>query len=191
MLKNSGTILMETDRLTLRRFAAKDIEQSFTNWASDSNSSKYFINFPHKNISDTENMIKHWIQLYEDKCNYIWAIELKKTGEIIGNITVDTSFASLEMCEIAYMLGSSWWNKGYASEALKKVLDYLFCHEDFYLVEAKYNITNNASAKLLQKSGMKQDGILRARRIDKESGERNDLVICSLLKSEYINTSHY
>ena len=112
---------------------------------------------------------------------------MKKTGDIIGNISVDDSFASLEMCEIAYMLGSSWWNKGYASEALKKVLNYLFCHEGFYLVEAKYNITNSSSAKSLQKLGMKQDGILRARRIDKESGERNDLVVCSLLKSEYVN----
>ncbi|GKX66504.1 hypothetical protein rsdtw13_17620 [Clostridium sp. TW13] len=55
------------------------------------------------------------------------------------------------------------------------------------MVEAKYNITNKASAKLLQKLGMKHDGILRNRRIDKESGARNDLVICSILKSEYVN----
>ncbi|MDP4147504.1 MAG: GNAT family N-acetyltransferase [Bacillota bacterium] len=189
MLGNNGTMLIQTDRLNLRRFVMEDIDQSFTNWASDSYSSKYFIHYPHKNKSDTENMIKQWIQSYEDKCTYIWAIEVKNTGDVIGNVTVDTSFASLEMCEIAYMLGALWWNKGYASEALEKVLNYLFCHEDFYLVEAKYNITNRASAKLLQKLGMKQDGILRDRRIDKESGERNDLVICSLLKSEYVNAT--
>ncbi|GKX66505.1 hypothetical protein rsdtw13_17630 [Clostridium sp. TW13] len=105
-MKNNGTILIETDRLNLRRFVKEDIEQSFTNWASDTNSSKYLAYYPHKKKSDTENMITHWIQLYEDKCTYIWAIEVKNTGDIIGIITVDASFASVEMCEIAYMLGS-------------------------------------------------------------------------------------
>ncbi len=186
-MNNYGTKKLETDRLILRKFVTEDIEQSFVNWASDFNSSRYFVNYPHKRKSDTENVINHWIQSYENKCTYVWAIEVKETGDVIGNIAVDASFAVLEMCEIAYMLGSSWWNKGYASEALEKVLNYLFSHEGFYLVEAKYNITNKASAKLLQKVGMRQDGILRDRRINKESGERNDLVICSLLKSEYIN----
>ncbi|WP_234117827.1 GNAT family N-acetyltransferase [Clostridium hydrogenum] len=188
-MKNNGTALLETDRLRLRRFTTTDIEQSFINWASDSNSSKYIAYYPHKNKSDTENMINQWIQSYENKCTYIWAIEVKETGEVIGNISASVPFAALEICEIAYMLGSSWWHKGYALEALKKVLDYLFSHEDFYMVEAKYNITNKASGKLLHKVGMKQDGILRHRRIDKESGERNDLAICSLLKSEYANES--
>jgi ribosomal-protein-alanine N-acetyltransferase len=186
-MKNNGTMLLETDRLILRRFVAEDIEQSFINWASDYNSSRYFANYPHEKKSETENVINNWIQSYENKSNYIWAIEVKETGDLIGNIRVDVSFASLEMCEIAYMLGSLWWNKGYASEALKKVLNYLYCHEGFYLVEAKYNITNTASGKLLRKMGMRQDGVLRDRRIDKESGERNNLVICSLLKSEYVN----
>jgi ribosomal-protein-alanine N-acetyltransferase len=83
------------------------------------------------------------------------------------------------------MLGSKWWNKGYATEALKEILNYLFFSEEFYLVEAKYNSENVPSGKLLQKVGMKQDGVLRDRRLNKETGERNDLVICSVLKTEY------
>jgi ribosomal-protein-alanine N-acetyltransferase len=84
------------------------------------------------------------------------------------------------------MLGSKWWNKGYATEALKAVIDYLFISEDFYLIEAKYNSNNAASGKLLEKVGMLQDGVLRDRRLDKETGRRNDLVICSIRKAEYL-----
>lgn len=77
-MKNNGTALLETDRLRLRRFNTSDIEQSFRNWASDSNSSKYIAYYPHKNKSDTENVINQWMQSYENKCTYIWAIEVKE-----------------------------------------------------------------------------------------------------------------
>lgn len=73
---------------------------------------------------------------------------------------------------------------------MKRIINFLFTHEDFYLIEAKYNITNAASGKLLSKLGMKQDGVLRDRRIDKVTGERNDLAICSILKREYIDSLH-
>lgn len=184
-MNNNGTIALETDRLLLRRFVPEDIEQSFHNWASDVNSSTYFACYPHREIADTEKMLSDWMKSYEDNCTYIWAIEAKEDKTVIGNITANASYPSLEMCEIGYILGSAWWNKGYAREALEEVLNYLFLHEGFYLVEAKYNITNTASGKLLNKVGMRQDGILRDRRRDKITGERNDLVICSMLKREY------
>ncbi|HEX3023125.1 MAG TPA: GNAT family N-acetyltransferase [Lachnospiraceae bacterium] len=185
---STGTIRLETKRLILRRFQEEDIDQSFTNWTSDINSSKYFALYPHNEKRETEKMIRCWIQSYEMDTSYIWAIELKETGDVIGSISVDVTFASLETCEIAYIIGSSWWSKGYATEAMTTILNFLFTHEDFYLIEAKYNVTNTASGKLLRKLGMKQDGILRDRRMDKLTGERNDLAICSILKSEYIES---
>lgn len=128
-MKNHGTVQLETSRLILRKFVLEDVEQSYINWASDYETSKYFAFYPHKEKSDTENIIKQWINAYQ--------------------------------C-------------------------YLFIKEDYYLIEAKYNSTNIVSGKLLQKVGMKQDGILRDRRLDKETGKRNDLVICSIKKSEYL-----
>lgn len=182
------TIQLETDRLTLRKFVIEDVDQSFVNWASDYDTSKYFAFYPHKEKSDTENIIKQWISAYQNEnAGYIWAIVEKNSNEVIGNISADASYRILNICEVAYMLGSKWWKKGYATEALNAIIQYLFMKEDFYLIEAKYNFSNTASGKLLQKVGMKQDGILRDRRIDKETGQRNDLVISSMLKSEYIN----
>lgn len=184
---NNGTVQLETDRLILRKFVMEDVEKSYLNWASDYEASKYFAFYPHKEKGDTENIIKQWINAYQsEENNYIWAIVEKSSNEVIGNISADASYKVLNICEVAYMLGSKWWNKGYATEALRAVIDYLFVSEDFYLIEAKYNSTNAASGKLLQKVGMLQDGVLRDRRIDKETGRRNDLVICSIRKAEYL-----
>lgn len=186
-MNNNGSVQLETDRLILRKFVIEDVEQSYLNWASDYEASKYFAFYPHKEKNDTERVIKQWLNAYQSEENeYLWAIVEKSSNEVIGNINADAFYKVLNICEVAYMLGSKWWNKGYATEALKAVIHYLFISEDFYLIEAKYNSTNASSGKLLQKIGMKQDGILRDRRIDKETGERNDLVICSILKTEYL-----
>ena len=52
------------------------------------------------------------------------------------------------------------------------------------MLEAKYNISNMASGNLLKKLGFQIDGELRNRRIDVVSGERKNLVICSITKGE-------
>jgi ribosomal-protein-alanine N-acetyltransferase len=75
---NNGTVQLETDRLILRKFVMGDVEQSYLNWASDYEASKYFAFYPHKEKSDTENIIKQWINAYQgEEINYIWAIVKK------------------------------------------------------------------------------------------------------------------
>ncbi len=188
-MKYHGTEEIETDRLILRKFVTGDLEQSFHNWASDEKASKYFAFYPHNEKIVTESLIKQWINAYEKDDTYIWAISTKENDEVIGHINADSTYKDLEICEIAYMLGSKWWNKGYATEALNAILHYLFYGENYYLIEAKYNSSNIASGRLLEKVGMKQDGILRDRRKNKETGERNDLVICSITYDEFDSTT--
>lgn len=87
---------------------------------------------------------------------------------------------------MAYLLGSKWWGKGYAAEAVTAILEYIFIQKDMHLIEAKYSESNLPSASLLKKLGFQYDGTLRDRRIDKYTGERNALVVCSLLKTEFL-----
>ena len=54
------------------------------------------------------------------------------------------------------------------------------------MLEAKYNISNMASGNLLKKLGFQIDGELRNRRIDIASGERKNLVICSITKEDFL-----
>ncbi len=58
-------------------------------------------------------------------------------------------------------------------------------NKSMYMMEAKYNINNFSSKKLLKKLGFVTDGILRNRRIDVKTGLRCDLVVCSICRDEY------
>ena len=53
MLKHKGTILLETERLLLRRFTMEDAEAMYRNWGSDEEVYRYLRAKPHKTIEDT------------------------------------------------------------------------------------------------------------------------------------------
>ena len=48
----------------------------------------------------------------------------------------------------------NYWNKGYATEALKKVIKYLF-DNGFNVIEAEHHIDNIASGRVMEKCGLK------------------------------------
>ena len=79
--------------------------------------------------------------------------------------------------EVGYCYGSKFWGNGYASEALKKVIDYLH-KEGFPVVYAQHFISNVASGKVMKNAGMEFEGVLRSRVINK-NGEREDVHIYS------------
>ena len=52
------------------------------------------------------------------------------------------------------------------------------------MVEAKYNEENVSSARLLHKLGFKKEAVLRDRRMNLQTGERNNLIVCSVTQEE-------
>lgn len=183
-MNNYGTKKLETNRLILRKFIQEDAEQVYLNWTSDKNVTQYFGFEPDKSIDETKEKIASWIKAYEKDNTYIWAIKDKKSNQLIGSITAEMPYKILETCEIGYSIGSKWWNSGYMTEALTEVIRYLLTEEGMYLIEAKHNIKNIASGKVLLKAGMIKEATLRGRRINKSTGEHEDLVIYSVTKAD-------
>jgi len=182
-MKNIGTITLETKRLILRKFNIDDYKGMYDNWASDKEVAKYVSFNLHKDYNETKQILQKWIDEY-DNGSYNWVVELKDTHIIIGNISVIKINQKHNNCEIGYVYGSKFWKNGYATESLKKVIDFLLNECDFHLVEAKYLASNMASGRVMEKSGMKKDGILRQRRISKINNGYDDLVIYSITKSD-------
>lgn len=173
--------LLITERLILRQFAPEDTQSCFECWGNDEITGKYFPFLPVASITDMEQMIT----MYTGN-ESMWAIVEKSTDSVIGQVSINVQYESLKIGELAYLLGSKWWGKGYAAEAVTAILEFMFTLKDMHLIEAKYNESNLPSANLLKKLGFHYDGTLRDRRIDKYTGERNALVICSLLKTEFL-----
>lgn len=184
-MKNIGTKNLETDRLVLRKIKKEDALEAYNNWCSSDVVDKYVVWQKHSSVNVTENLYEMWEKEYDDLTTYRWIVELKDTHELIGTIDVASKkLMHYGVCEIGYCYGEKYWKKGYATEALKAVIKYLFEECDADVLFANYMSNNPASGEVMRKSGMTFEGILRGRMIDKE-GIRNDLGSYSITKEEY------
>lgn len=182
-MKELKTKTLESDRLILRRFLLEDADGMYNNWATDPESCKFLTWNVHKDLDETKRVIQSWIKEYDDE-SLNWVVEIKETHEVIGSICALSINKRNETVELGYCYGSKYWGKGYATEALRVVIEYLLTECGFYLVEADHISGNPASGKVMQKAGMHKDAVLRDRAINNFTRERNDEIIYSITKNE-------
>lgn len=85
--------------------------------------------------------------------------------------------------EMGWIFNRSYWRQGYAYEACKAVIDYAFCELNARKVFAE-TIDGVKSAGLMQKLGMKSEGVQRSQTKDND-GNWSDLYLYSLLGDEW------
>ncbi len=184
-MKSLGTRTLETKRLILRRYELSDVEELFYNgYITDEVMAENMSWSPCKTINEQYKVIKKWVDSYASDDYYRWLIVLKETGELIGGIDVCNLYKRKDYGEIGYCIGSKYWNRGYATEALRRVIEYLLIDCDFHLVEAHHAGYNPVSGRVMEKAGMKRDGELRERRLDKKTGKYTPQIYYSILKEE-------
>lgn len=181
-MRHIGTKTYETERLILRPFTEDDAEAVFHNWASDDEVTKYLTWPTHSSVEASRWYVNYCIQQYSTTSRYQWGIELKSTHELIGNISVVSSIDELECMELGWVIGRKYWGNGYMPEAATKVIDVLFDEVGANCVYAGHDVNNPKSGRVMQKIGMKFEGVLR------QFGKNNqgivDVARYSIVKSE-------
>lgn len=160
-MNHIGTIELATERLTLRRFEPEDAEHMYYNWAGDPEVTRYMQWEAHESVEDSEAVVKEWIDAYEDKKAYIWAIELNDLEQPIGSITAVQVDDRINAVEIGYTIGHKYWNHGYTSEALAEVIRFFMDEVGASRVWATHDVRNVYSGKVMAKCGMEKEGVLR------------------------------
>lgn len=179
---NKGTVLLETDRLILRKFKYSDAEHMYKNWGSDPRVNK-FLSWPiHKDVNVSQKIINNWLEEYSDT-TYNWAIELKSTNEAIGAISIVELDEASEACEVGYCISSRYWNEGFTSEAFKAVIDYLFKEVHINRIAARHDVDNPASGKVMKKCGLTYEGTLRESKKIKD--KLATFAVYAILKSQW------
>ena len=88
----------------------------------------------------------------------IWMIELKD-GTHIGELCFKGLSAD-GIAEIGYGISEEYRNNGYATEAVKAVLDWAFAHQEVIAVEAETDPNNTASKRVLEKCEFALNGVI-------------------------------
>jgi len=153
-IQHKGTQTIETLRLVLRKFRAEDAGDMYRNWAGDPLVCKYLSWGPHKDVDTSLKRVINWVSNYEYNNFYVWAIELKGKNMPIGSISVEIMNDSVKTCEVGYCIGVPYWNRGIMTEALRAIMHYLFYEIGYQTIQAKHDVLNVGSGKVMQKAGM-------------------------------------
>lgn len=149
--------ILETERLVLRKITRTDASDMYE-YSSVPEVSEYLTWSPHESLAYTKKYIKYIISQYKNGEYLDWAITLKNSGKMIGTCGFTSVDINNSSVEIGYVLNVNYHNNGYATEAVKELLEHTFTYLDFNRVVARVMEGNNASVKLLDKFGFRHEG---------------------------------
>lgn len=150
---------LETHRLVIRPFFPKDL-MYFTKFMLDPKATKY-LNFTQDQL--TEKGAKQLFQMVSDSYSsdspiFALVIALKEEDQFIGSCGL-SPIADKNVVECYYSLLPEYWGNGYATEAIKKMIEYGFKSLEIKKIIAHINLGNVRSEKLANNIGMTYEGI--------------------------------
>lgn len=177
---------ISTDRLLLRRFRGDDAE-TFAAYRSHPDVARYQswtapvpVEVAAATVEEFATLDPHspgWFQ---------YAIELSSTSTLIGDIGVNLH-TNLMQADLGFTVSPDHQNRGYATEAVRSVLDRLFVEQGLHRVSAECDARNEASARLLHRLGFRREGHLVANTWIK--GEWTDDLLFGLLRRDWTRST--
>ena len=146
-----GTAELWTDNLILRRYRAEDAEQLYERFGTDPEMYRYSGWNPYATPEMARETVSGFIRSYDDEHSYSWVMDVEDV--VVGTIgAYDYEDGQIE---VGFSVDQGWQGRGFATEALKKVLEYLTENEGIPCVTAWCAEENAGSKRVLEKAGMK------------------------------------
>jgi RimJ/RimL family protein N-acetyltransferase len=113
----------------------------------------------------------------------VFAITLKANGQLIGAVGLRDIEKEHSQAELGFWIAVEVWGKGYGSEASAAALRYGFEELKLNRIYAHHMVRNPASGRVLEKIGMKREGLLRQR--VKKWGVFEDVTLLAILREDW------
>jgi ribosomal-protein-alanine N-acetyltransferase len=175
----SDVPVLETERTVLRKVREQDENDMFY-YCSDEEVSRYTTWYKHNTIEDTRLFINKILEEYKNQQVAPWGVEDKTTGKFIGTCGFVYWNTNHSRAELAYALSKEYWNQGYMTEIVRKIVEFGFSKMELVRIEARCLLDNMGSARVMKKSGMTFEGILRKQIFAK--GSYQDVKMYSIIK---------
>ena len=174
---------METERLILREFKEDDWPQVHE-YGSDAEVVMYLPFGPNTKL-DTKEFINKVMarQKEQPRISYSFALVHQLDNKLIGSCRIQITNVEYKEGEIGYVLNRNYWNKGYMTEAAKKVVEFGFEDLGLHRVYATCDPANSGSYRVMEKIGMQREGYLREYKRFK--GVWRDFLLYSILEREW------
>ena len=109
-----------------------------------------------------------WLGQWELRGTGQWALEEKSSGAFVGRAGLHCpERIDWPGVEVGWALHPQHWGKGYATEAVRAMIDHVFSDTDAEAIQSAARVTNPPSRRVLEKCGFQWSGagLLRIRAI--------------------------
>ena len=181
---SSPDFRISTLRLILRPMVLAD-ETDLFQYQSDPDVVRY-IPWPERTREQVHTALVNalGVNKLESEGDYaLLGIVLPSENKVIGQMALMYSSNQNQAAEFGYVLNPAYGGHGYATEASKAVVDYLFGTEKFHRVFAKLDPRNSSSEELLKRLGFRKEAHLKEEELFK--GEWVDTLIYGILEPEW------
>jgi RimJ/RimL family protein N-acetyltransferase len=181
---SSPEFRISTRRLILRPMTMAD-ETDLFQYQSDPDVVRY-IPWPERTREQVHTALVNALAVnkLESEGDYaLLGIVLPTENKVIGQMALMYSSNQNQAAEFGYVLNPAYGGHGYATEASRAVVDYLFGTGKFHRVFAKLDPRNSASEELLRRLGFRKEAHLKEEELFK--GEWVDTLIYGILEPEW------
>jgi [ribosomal protein S5]-alanine N-acetyltransferase len=175
--------ILETPRLVLRPLRLEDAPV-VTRLAGRREIADTTIVIPHPYLEEhAREFIRSHIGPDGTNKEAVFAVTLKADGQLIGVIGLSEIDPDHSKAEMGFWVAVECWGKGYATEAASAALRFGFATLHLNRIYAHHMVRNPASGRVLEKIGMKREGLLRQRL--RKWGVFEDVVLLAILRGEW------
>jgi [ribosomal protein S5]-alanine N-acetyltransferase len=177
-----ATPTLRTARLRLRPFTDVDAEALLA-LQSNARVTRYWDAPAWTDPARAQRFIAWCRQMADEGTGVRLAIDLAIDDSFIGWCSISDWNPAFRSARLGYSLTDTAWGQGYATEAVRALLQWSFETFDLNRVQAETDTRNLASARVLEKVGFVREGTLREDCI--VNGEVSDSWVFGLLRRDW------
>ena len=182
-------ILLETERLRLRRFTADDVDL-LVELDSDPEVMRYITyGLPTPREAYAEVYLPRWFAIYaaQPELGY-FAAELRESGAFLGWFHLRDDRIEPEYLELGYRLRRAAWGAGFATEGARALVRHGFTRAGAGQISARTLARNVGSQRVMEKCGLRRTGsfVYEADVIAGRSAEERAAVKYVITRSEWL-----
>lgn len=174
---------IETARLRLRAFRRGDVDAVF-DYRRREDVCRFLFDEPmtHESCVEIIALRVGQIALFEEGDRIVLAVELRDSGELIGEVSLMWRSVEAQQGEIGYIFHPDHWGRGYATEASAALLELGFGF-GMHRIFARCDARNGASVRVMTRLGMRLEAHFRGHQWVK--GRWDDELIHAILAEEW------
>ncbi len=173
-------VVISGPRLALARFQDGDVE-AVHRFASDPEVCR-FTGWGPNTLEDTRSFVAEAVQRRSDR----YDLAVLRDDEVIGSASVWTTSPEHRAGELGYTIRRDCWGDGHASEVARLLVELGFDQLGLERLAATCDPENVASVRVLEKAGLRREGLLRGLYVVR--GRRRDRLVFGCLRTDLIET---